>query len=94
MTPSVAQAIRAATEHLAATSDTARLDAELLMAQALGVSRSELLLRRMGDAVPEGFAALLARRLDHEPVAYILGVQEFYGREFHRHARCADPARR
>ncbi len=78
----VAQAIRAAAERLSATSDTARLDAELLMAQALGVSRSELLLHRMGVAEPEGFAALLARRLDHEPVAYILGHQEFYGREF------------
>jgi len=54
----------------------------LLMAEALGVSRSELLLRGMGEAVPEGFAALLARRKDHEPIAYILGRQEFYGREF------------
>lgn len=63
-------------------SDTARLDAELLMAQALGVSRSELLLRRMREPVPEGFTALLARRQEHEPVAYILGRQEFYGREF------------
>ena len=74
-----AEAIRAAASRLAETSDTARLDAEVLMAHALGVSRSDLLLRRMADAVPEGFAALVARRAGHEPVAYIVGNQEFYG---------------
>jgi release factor glutamine methyltransferase len=78
----VAQALRDATGELAATSDTARLDAELLMAHALGVSRSELLLRHMRGAVPGGFAPLLARRLAQEPVAYILGEQEFYGLTF------------
>lgn len=78
----VAQALREATLTLAQVSDTARLDAELLMAEALGVTRSELLLRHTGAAVPERFAALVARRMHHEPVAYILGRQEFYGREF------------
>lgn len=63
-------------------SDTARLDAELLMAEALGVSRAEMLLRRMDADVPPGFAALVARRLAHEPVAYILGRQEFRDHEF------------
>ena len=38
-----------------------------------------MLLRHMRDAVPAGFAALVARRLAHEPVAYILGEAEFYG---------------
>ena len=57
----IGEAIRAAAERLAATSDTARLDAELLMAEALRVSRSDLFLRRMGDPVPPGFAALVAR---------------------------------
>jgi len=78
----VAQALREAASRLAATSDTARLDAELLMAQALGVSRSDMLLRHMPDAAPEGFAALVERRAAHEPVAYILGRKEFYGRDF------------
>jgi release factor glutamine methyltransferase len=78
----VAQALRDATAALSATSDTARLDAELLMAYALGVSRSELLLRHMGAAVPEAVQPLIARRLNHEPVAYILGHQEFHGLEF------------
>lgn len=78
----VAQALREATLTLTPVSDTARLDAELLMAEALGVTRSEMLLRHTGAAVPERFAALVARRMRHEPVAYILGRQEFFGREF------------
>ena len=78
----VADALRAAATRLGATSPTPRLDAELLMAQALGVSRSHMLLQRMGESVPAGFDDLLARRTAHEPVAYILGHQEFYGREF------------
>lgn len=79
----VGQAIREASATLAATSDTARLDAELLMAEALGVSRSELLLRHMQAPAPERFAALLQRRLGHEPIAYILGRQEFFGLTLH-----------
>jgi release factor glutamine methyltransferase len=78
----VAQALREAATRLAATSDTARLDAELLMAQALGVSRSDMLLRHLPDPAPGGFSALVGRRAAHEPVAYILGRKEFFGREF------------
>lgn len=78
----VAEAIRAAALRLAATSDTARLDAEVLMAHLLGASRSDLLLRRMTDPCPPGFAALVERRLKHEPVAYITGTQDFYGLPF------------
>ncbi|NVD44703.1 peptide chain release factor N(5)-glutamine methyltransferase [Qipengyuania atrilutea] len=76
----VGEAIRAAAEALAV--EWGRLDAEVLMAHALGVSRSDMLLRHMRDPVPDGFASLLERRLAHEPVAYILGHQEFYGRDF------------
>lgn len=78
----VAQALRNAAAELASTSDTARLDAELLMAEALGVSRSEMLLRRMDAAVPPAFAEFVARRVRHEPIAYILGRQEFRGLDF------------
>ncbi|WP_159980716.1 MULTISPECIES: peptide chain release factor N(5)-glutamine methyltransferase [unclassified Novosphingobium] len=78
----VAAAIRAAAEHLSATSDTARLDAEVLMAHALGVTRSQLLLGRMRDPAPEAFAALVERRALHEPVAYIIGQQEFFSLPF------------
>lgn len=78
----ISEALRAAAESLAAASDTARLDAEVLMAHALGKTRSELLLRHMEAPVPAGFADMLARRMEGEPVAYITGRQEFFGREF------------
>jgi release factor glutamine methyltransferase len=78
----VGEAIRAAAERLAATSDTARLDAELLMAHALGLTRSDMLLKAMRDPAPESFAALVERRAAYEPVAYITGWTEFYGRRF------------
>lgn len=78
----VTQAIREATRQIEATSDTARLDAELLMAHALGVSRSDMLLRHMRDDAPPAFAKMIARRAAREPVAHITGGQEFYGRPF------------
>ena len=78
----VAEAIRAAAERLLKTSDTARLDAELLMAHALGVSRSDMLLRHQTDAAPAAFEPLVDRRTAHEPIAHITGEQEFYGRPF------------
>ena len=87
MTPSAAprtvgEAIREATEQLGAQTDTARLDAELLMAEALDCTRSDMFLRRMRDPEPAGYAQLVARRAAHEPVAYIRGYQEFFGLGF------------
>lgn len=79
---SVSLAIRAAAELLSATSDTARLDAELLMAHALNVSRSDMLLRYMDAMEPAAFQLLIERREKREPVAYITGYTEFYGRRF------------
>ena len=78
----VAEGLRDAAQRLAAVSDTPRLDAELLMAGALGVTRSDLLIRHTSSPLPAEFADNLARRLRHEPVAQILGVQEFHGLEF------------
>jgi len=76
---SIAETLREAHQRLDRVSDTPRLDAELLMADALGVSRSHLLLHHRDKRVPEGFATRLERRLEAEPVAYILGRCEFYG---------------
>lgn len=59
-------------------SATPRLDAELLMAHALGLSREALLLGHLDDPAPEGFPALVARRLDREPIAYITGSRAFW----------------
>jgi len=77
--PDIRTALREAAERLSATSDTARLDAELLMAHALGISRTELLLRHLHSGPPASFTSILDRRLNHEPIAYILGSQPFYG---------------
>ena len=71
-------ALAAAAERLSAVSDTARLDAELLMAHALGIERDRLLLDGYRLAVPAGFAALVERRMDHEPIAYIVGHRDFW----------------
>lgn len=79
---SVAIALRDAAARLSETSDTPRLDAELLMAHALGASRTDVLLRLMKHPAPAAFAALVERRLAHEPVAYLMGEQEFYGLPF------------
>lgn len=71
-------AIAAAARNFAEISPTPRLDAELLMAHALGTTREALLLRHLDDAEPAGFAALVARRRAHEPVAYITGRRDFW----------------
>ena len=74
----IADALREAATDLSGISDTPRLDAELLMADALGVDRGTMLLMRTRDPVPSGFAERLARRAAHEPVAYITGRQDFW----------------
>lgn len=62
-------------------SPTARLDAELLLAAALGKSRSYLRTwpeRIVANDQAQAFAGYLARRNQGEPVAYILGQQGFW----------------
>ena len=71
------EAISLAARRLEHISDTARLDAELLMAHALGKSRDEVLLRPP-PAAPDSFEQLLERRLAGEPVAYITGRRAFW----------------
>jgi release factor glutamine methyltransferase len=63
-------------------SETARLDAELLLGFAIGVDRTTLLARPDVPVGPEAaarFEDALARRLAGEPVAYIRGIKEFHG---------------
>ena len=66
-------------------SEEAALEAELLLAHALGTDRTHL-YQRLPDALPPdaatAFDALLHRRLAREPVPYITGRREFYGLEF------------
>jgi release factor glutamine methyltransferase len=67
-----------AARKLETISDTPRLDAELLMAHALGMERSAMLLQLRDLEVPPGYDALVAQRMRHEPVAYIRGYQDFW----------------
>ncbi|MPT48755.1 MAG: peptide chain release factor N(5)-glutamine methyltransferase [Sphingobium sp.] len=78
VSPSAAQALRDAAQRLSAVSDTARLDAELLMAHAAGLSREELILRLRDLPVPDGFAGLVDRRMQQEPVSHITGTRDFW----------------
>ena len=60
--------------------ESPRLDAELLLADALEVGRARLVLDAnlpLDDAAAARFASLVARRAAREPVAYILGRKEF-----------------
>ncbi|MCW6534964.1 peptide chain release factor N(5)-glutamine methyltransferase [Sphingomonas sp. MMSM24] len=59
-------------------SATPRLDAELLLAHALGITRERLLLTLGDHIAPPAFAALVERRARHEPVAYLTGTRAFW----------------
>lgn len=65
--------------------DAPRLDAELLLAFALGSTRIQLFVdskRPLEAAELARFRELVKRRRAREPIAYILGQREFYGRPF------------
>lgn len=79
----IARALDEATQILSSTSDTPRLDAELLMAEALGIDRDRLLLNPPKREVPSKFAAMIERRTTGEPVAYITGRRAFWNIEVH-----------
>jgi len=77
---STGEVLRRAAEHLGRTSETARLDAELLLAHALGRSRIELYTqfdRPLTEDELSAYRGLVARRARHEPVAYLLGEWGF-----------------
>jgi release factor glutamine methyltransferase len=64
---------------------SARLDAEILLGAVLGLTRAQVLARTHTTVrryERNQFAALIQRRKRGEPVAYILGKKEFYGRDF------------
>jgi release factor glutamine methyltransferase len=74
----IARGLREAAQAFEAISDTPRLDAELLLAHALGINRETLLLDPPDIDVPDSFAALVERRAAGEPIAYITGRRGFW----------------
>jgi release factor glutamine methyltransferase len=75
------RALADATDILRKSSDTARLDAELLLAHALDIEREILLLAPPQGPPPAHFADLVARRAEGEPIAYITGKRAFWNIE-------------
>ncbi len=91
----LASALRDATRRIAASgSQTARLDAELVLAAALGCDRG-VLHRDPGHVLAPAqalkFQASVARRVAHEPIAYILGRKGFRSLELHVDPRVLVP---
>lgn len=73
---------------------SARLETEILLAHTLKISRA-LLLAHLGDPISEQdaaqFAGMVARRAQREPIAYIVGHQEFYGLDLYVDRRVLIP---
>lgn len=75
---SIPRALGRATAQLSKTSDTPRLDAELLMAAALDIGRDRLILDDPRGEAPGSFLEYVDRRAKGEPVAYITGHRAFW----------------
>jgi release factor glutamine methyltransferase len=78
----------------AAGSETARLDAELLLGHVLRIDRTGVVAHPeapVGESSANRFLEALARREAGEPVAYIRGVKEFHGLAFGSDARALIP---
>ena len=78
---SIGQILRLAARTLAPHSDSPRLDAELLLGQLLGLSRSALPARDQDPVSPESeraYEELIAKRARGTPVAYLTGSREFW----------------
>ena len=84
MTATINQALATASTQLTA-SDTALLDVEILLAYALNVSRTHLLTwpeQEIPTAIEEQFDSLVQQRVKGEPIAYLVGTQEFWSLSF------------
>ena len=80
---SIARALSRATNQIGRISDTPRLDAELLMAEALHIDRDKLILAPPDRAIPKRFWTMVKRRTKGEPIAYITGRRAFWNIDLH-----------
>src|ERR1051326_2351867 len=85
-TATIAETLRLATEKLrAAAVPNDVLDAQTLLAEALGCDRTYLIVnfnQELSDETLEKYERLITRRASGEPLQYITGHQEFFGLEF------------
>jgi release factor glutamine methyltransferase len=85
MSELISSALRWARTEIAACSDSARLDAELLLAHCINKPRSYLYShpeQSLDNACWHLFQQLVELRLKPTPIAYLLGTREFYSLEF------------
>jgi len=81
----IAQALYSASNKLAECSDSANLDAKILLSQALNKDLTYLLTwsdKLLTFEQEQAFQHLVNRRLTGEPIAYITGVKEFWSLPF------------
>jgi release factor glutamine methyltransferase len=79
----IVRALDDAVRQLSPTSETPRLDAELLLAEAFHIDRDRLLLSPPARDVPERFWQMVDRRKGGEPIAYITGRRAFWNIDLH-----------
>ena len=79
----ISRALADAARQLSETIDTARLDSELLMAEALHIDRDKLILSPPDRDVPKRFWTMVKRRKGGEPIAYITGRRAFWNIDLH-----------
>jgi release factor glutamine methyltransferase len=85
MSKTVRELLVQATAYLKDISDTPRLEARILLERATGFSQVQTITKSEEQISSDSlymFQQMLSRRLNHEPMAYILGEREFYGRDF------------
>lgn len=86
MRQNIEQALRWARAEIEPRSDSARLDAEVLLAHCLDKPRSYLYAHpevELDDRGWQRFRQLVALRVKPTPIAYLLGSREFYSLDFH-----------
>jgi release factor glutamine methyltransferase len=94
MSEQIDSAIRWARSRIEACSDTARLDAELLLAHCLGKPRSYLYSwpeEQLSPVCWQHYQQLVERRLEPTPIAYLLGTREFFSLQFNTRAQALVP---
>ncbi len=80
----ISELLEAVTTRLAEVSESPRLDAEILLGRAIDMPRSYLFAHPEDvpdEAAVERFERTVARRLAGEPMAYIMGMREFWSME-------------
>jgi len=81
---SISAVLATATSRLAGVSDSARLDAEILLARSINMPRSYLFAHpeeTLDETALQRLTETINRRLNGEPMAYITGVKEFWSLE-------------